>query len=239
MKLLRRLCVTALLLFACSTWAQTPTTTPSPDDAKATQLLEQGVALMRAKKPADAVPLFDQVAALYEARAQDKAVKYYSARTASETLFYPLQVATSDKGKSPAVVLSGNWGYAYYLKAYCLLDLGRASEAKAQLLRAVALAPQNAQFLGELGHVYQLEKNWPVALETFERAEKAAKEFSPEQARNGELARAWRGMGYVLVELSRLDEAEAMYRKCLQLNAQDAMAQRELAYVLSQKAKAR
>src|SRR4030095_13970088 len=103
--------------------------------------------------------------------------------------------------------------------------LGRPSEAKAQLLRAVALAPQNAQFLGELGHVYQLEKNWPLALQTFQRAESAAKEITSEQARNGELARAWRGMGYVLVELGRLDEAEAMYRKCLELNAQDAKAQ--------------
>src|SRR5262249_39777721 len=151
------------------------------------------------------------------------------------TLFYLLQAAASEKSKSSAVVLSGNWGYAYYLKAYCLLDLGRANDAKAPLLRAVALAPQNAQFLGELGYIYQSEKNWPLALETFQRAENAAKEFSPEQSRNAELARAWRGIGYVLVELGRLDEAEAMYRKCLQLNAQDAMAQRELAYVLSQK----
>jgi hypothetical protein len=43
-------------------------------------------------------------------------------------------------------------------------------------------------------------------------------------------------MGYVLVELG-LNEAEALYRKCLQLNAQDAMAQRELTYVMSQEAK--
>jgi tetratricopeptide (TPR) repeat protein len=238
MKLLR-LCVPALLLFVCSAWGQTPTTTPSPDDAKAAQLLEQGVGLMRAKKPADAIPYFDQVAALYDARAKGKNAQYYSSRKPSETLFYAVQAAASEKNKSSAVVLSGNWGYAYYLKGYCLLDLGRPGDAKAPLLRAVALAPQNAQFLGELGHVYQLEKNWPLALETFQRAEKAAKEFSPEQARNAELGRAWRGMGYVLVELGRLDEAEAMYRRCLQLNAQDAMAQRELAYVLSQKAKAK
>jgi hypothetical protein len=40
-----------------------------------------------------------------------------------------------------ATVVSGNWSYAYYLKAYALLDLGRVSEAKVQLQRAVTLSP--------------------------------------------------------------------------------------------------
>ena len=230
----------ALLVVVCgAAWAQAPSTTPTPEDAKASQLLTEGLQLARAKRPAEAVPYFDQVIALYESRLKDKNVRYYSARSPAETLFYALESATGANNKTGAVVVSANWSYAHYLKGYALLDLGRVVEAKTQLQRAVALAPQNAQILGELGHIHQLEKNWKSALETFQRAESAAREFSPEQVRNAELARAWRGMGYVLVELGRLDEAEAMYRKCLALDRNDAMAQRELTYVLSQKAKAK
>jgi hypothetical protein len=65
--------------------------------------------------------------------------KFYSARNPAETLFYTLDAANSNKGS--ATVVSGNWSYAYYLKAYALLDLGRVSEAKVQLQRAVTLSP--------------------------------------------------------------------------------------------------
>jgi Flp pilus assembly protein TadD len=207
------------------------------EDAKVSQQLVDGVRLMQSKKSAEAIQIFDSVAAGYESKYKDKNTKYYSARSPAETLFYTLDAATSNKGS--ATVVSGNWGYAYYLKAYALLDLGRVAEAKAQLQRAVTLSPQNSQFLSELGHVYQLEKNWQTALQIFQRAESAAKEFSPANARNGELGRAWRGMGFAYVELNRLDDAEAMYRQCLELDKNDAAAMRELRYVQGVKARAK
>jgi Flp pilus assembly protein TadD len=235
MKILR-LCLSGFLFLAFAAWGQSSPLLPLPDDAKAKQLIEQGAHLLQAHKPAEALPYFDQVVALYQSRFKDANMRYYSARTPTEALFYMTDAALAD-GKRGALAASGNWGYAHYLKGYALLDLGRPDEAKAELLRATALSPQNAQFLGELGHVYEVEKNWPLAMQTFERAEKAAKEFSPDNARNAELARAWRGEGYALVELGRLDEAEALYRKCLGLDPQDETAKQELAYVLSQKAK--
>jgi Flp pilus assembly protein TadD len=218
-------------------WTQGTAVPQTAEDAKAMQLLEEGERLVKAKRPSDAIPYFDQAAALYQSRYKDRNVKYYSARTQTEKLFYMVGAALSDKPRG-AVAVSSNWGYAYYLKGYALIDLGRPGEAKLELLRAASLSPQNSQFLSELGHVYQLEKNWTLAMDMFRRAEKAA-EFSPDQVRNAELARAWRGIGYVLVELGRLNEAEAMYRKCLELDKNDANAQRELAFVLSQKAKAK
>jgi Flp pilus assembly protein TadD len=235
MKILR-LCLSGLLFLAVAAWGQSPSPTPSPDDSRAKQLLEQGMRLLQARKPGEALPYFDQVVALYQSRFKDTNMRYYSARTPTEALFYMTDAAASDS-KRGAVAASGNWGYAHYLKGYALLDLGRPGDAKAELQRATALSPQNAQFLGELGHVYEIEKNWPLALQTFQRAEKAAKEFSPDSARNVELARAWRGEGYALVELGQLDEAEALYRKCLELDPRDTKAKQELAYVLSQKAK--
>src|SRR4029079_18373223 len=127
---------------------------------------------------------------------------------------YALQAASA--GKSKAEVISGNWGYAYYLKGYVLIELQRVGEAKGALQRAAALAPQNAQFLSELAHVFEAEKDWTQALQLYQRAEAAAKEFSPSNSKNGELSRARRGQGYVLVELKRWDEAEQRYRQCLE-----------------------
>ncbi|MDR0233227.1 MAG: tetratricopeptide repeat protein, partial [Zoogloeaceae bacterium] len=78
-----------------------------------------------------------------------------------------------------------------------------------------------SQFLSELGHIYQLEKNWPMAQHAFQRAEAAAKSFSPPDAANMGLSRAWRGLGYAYVELGQLDEAEKMYKQCLELDKND------------------
>jgi Flp pilus assembly protein TadD len=45
------------------------------------------------------------------------------------------------------------------------------------------------------------------------------------------LTRAWRGQGYCLVEQGKLNEAEAMYRKCLALDPKDNKARGELEYI--------
>jgi Flp pilus assembly protein TadD len=233
-----RIALSVLVLAVSSpAWSQAPPPASTGEDAKASQQLVDGVRLMQSKKSAEAIQIFDSVAAGYESKYKDTNTKFYSARSPAETLFYTLDAANSNKGS--ATVVSGNWGYAYYLKGYALLDLGRVAEAKVQLLRAVALSPQNSQFLSELGHVYQLEKDWQSALQVFQRAEGAAKEFSPANARNAELGRAWRGLGFVYVELNRLDDAEAMYRKCLELDKNDAAAMRELRYVQGVRAKAK
>lgn len=63
------------------------------------------------------------------------------------------------------------------------------------------------------------------------------KEFSPPQLKNADLSRAWRGQAYVFVEQGQLDEAEKLYRKCLDLNAADARALNELRFIQVQRAK--
>ena len=68
-------------------------------------------------------------------------------------------------------------------------------------------------------------------MRAFERAEEAAQTFSPEAKRNDELARAWRGQAYVEVELGKLDAAEQLYLRCLELDKNDQRAQTELEYV--------
>src|SRR5206468_5442819 len=128
------------------------------------------------------------------------------------------------------------WSDAYFMKAYALEELGRMGEAKATLQQALKLSPFNAQYLAEMGQIYAREKNWSKAVQLYREAEDNAP-LSPSEARAGDLARARRGLGYVLVELGKLDEAEKKYQQCIAANPNDSKAKAELGYVREQKAK--
>ena len=202
------------------------------DQAMQQQLLE-GMQLLRAGKIQDAIrQRFDVVINYYEQTYRKSQTRVYSSRSMPESLMYML-----DKGKakeqadSDAAVYSSNWGDAYYLKAYALIELKQTTEAKTALLAAVALAPYNAQYLGELGNLNLMERDWVSAKKIFEDAEKAAREFSPADTKTTELTRALRGQGFVLIETNRLDEAEARYRASLEADANDTRARTQLAYI--------
>jgi tetratricopeptide (TPR) repeat protein len=104
------------------------------------------------------------------------------------------------------------------------------AEAKSAVKLAIELSPFNSRYLSELGEMYQLEKNWPKAKETFEAAEENAG-LSPAELKGDELGRARRGLGYVFVELGKLEEAEKKYQQCLAADPHDTRAARELEYV--------
>jgi tetratricopeptide (TPR) repeat protein len=165
---------------------------------------------------------------------RDEKAKILCARWPVESLMYLLEAANT---KTAAKVVSSNWSYAYYYKAYSLIELGRLSEAKELLGRAIALSPRNSQYLSELGNIYQREKDWPMALQIFQSSQTAAKEFTPAEAKNAELSRAWHGLGYVYVEQNKLDDAAKMYRQSLELDSNDKRAQNELQYIQNQRAK--
>ncbi len=231
---LRVFVVVAALLASLSAWAQNPPA-PNPDDTRNAQLIQEGAQLAKTGRAAEAIDTLDKVTAFYENAYRDDPARLYSARNQTESLMYLVEAANA---KTSAKVVSSNWAYAYYLKAYALIELHRMDEAKATLQRAIDMSPHNAQFRTEMGGIYQREKNWPMALASFEAAERDAREFSAPQIKNTELARAWRGLAYVYVEQNRLDEAEALYRKCLELDANDTRAAAELRYVRAQRAKA-
>ncbi|MGO4326258.1 tetratricopeptide repeat protein [Cupriavidus sp. 2TAF22] len=233
MKLVRVLLTTAALLLSVSCLAQ-EASTPSALDTEAARLLQEGSRLAIAGKRAEAIEDFDKVSAMYESALQGSKVKLFSARFQPEALFYLVEASNA---KTPARVVSGNWAYAYYMKGYVLVELGRLADAKVSLQQAIDLAPHNSQFLAELASVYQREKDWSLAMKTFQAAETQAREFSPPALKNAELSRAWRGQGYVYVEQHQLAEAEALYRKCLELDASDTRAANELRFIQAQRAK--
>ena len=109
-------------------------------------------------------------------------------------------------------------------------------EAMATLQQALKLSPFNTQYLTEMGQIYVREKNWSKAEQLYREAEDNAP-FSPPVSRADDLAKASRGLGYVLVERGKLDEAEKKYQQCIAANPNDTKAKAELQYVREQKAK--
>lgn len=199
-----------------------------PDVEQDLRIADAKLAIRSGMQQAAIDRALDPVIATFEQRWGRSARRVYSARSPAESAYY-LNVAQTHH--QDAITLGPVWVQAYELKAYALLDLGRFDEARAALDKALALAPENAGVLEELGAHYEAEKNWPAAMETFRHAESAARAFAPERYRDDELARAWRGQAFVDVEVGMFDEAEQLYRRCLELDKNDRRAAAELAYI--------
>jgi tetratricopeptide (TPR) repeat protein len=197
------------------------------------KLLQDARHLIDSKNPAAGIAKCDEVINAYKAHYGGSKQKIFCARSPEESLGLMLKASVD---KNNAISLSFVWSDALFMKAYALEDLGRMSEATATLQQALKLSPFNAQYLAEMGQIYAREKNWSKAEQLYREAEDDAS-LSPTEARAGDLARARRGLGYVLVELGKLDEAERKYQQCIAANPNDTKAKAELQYVRAQKAK--
>ncbi len=117
------------------------------------------------------------------------------------------------------------------------LDLGKIDIAEQFILRAVEMSPVNSMYLSELGHIYQIKKEWNKALDTFQKSEHSVEVYSHPDSKLEELSRAKRGVGFTLIELGKLDEAEKKFNLCLEINKNDKTALNELKYIKSLKIK--
>jgi Flp pilus assembly protein TadD len=238
-------CVAFIAFFLVLANAPLTAATPDPDkDPALPKLLEEARALIQQQQPRAGLEKCEKVIGRFKDHYANREEKVYCARGSTESLGYLLQ-ATADidkgkfeKGKKKAIVLSGTWASAYFMKGYALQDLNRIADAKTALKQALELSPWNSHYLSELGSVYKIEKNWKEAKATFEAAEEHAA-VSPDDRKAAELALARRGLGYVLVELGQLDEAEKKYLQCLKDDPDDKKAAAELKYVRDLKAKTR
>lgn len=156
--------------------------------------------------------------------------KIYSARGPTEAMFYALK--SMSEGVS-AEVVGETCADALYLRGYASLELGQYEVGETYIKRANEMSPLNSHYLAELGFIYQMRGDWENALKTFTEAEKNVEIYTPEALKNQELARAKRGIGYCLIELGKLDEAEAKYQECLEINSEDEIALRQLEYLRS------
>ncbi|MEY2564088.1 MAG: hypothetical protein QOH88_2281 [Verrucomicrobiota bacterium] len=235
------LAVGVLLLSTLALRSEATAAEPDPDkDPHLVKLLKEARTHIDRKELPEAIEKCDTVIAAFKKYYGDSKDKIYCARTSAESLGYLLKAgAEINKGQFPhtkAIALSSTWADAYFKKAYALQDLGRFAEAKTAILRAVELSPWNCLYLCELGSVYKVEKDWAKAMEAYQTAEDQAS-LGPDESKAAELAQARRGLGYVLVELGQLDQAEKKYLQCLATDPNDKKAAQELEYVRGQKAK--
>ncbi|MBO9711803.1 tetratricopeptide repeat protein [Sphingomonas sp.] len=140
------------------------------------------------------------------------------------------EVAASRR-KQPALVIDSGYCFALWGKGYVLADRKDFPGAATFLQRATTMAPDYEQFLAELGYVQQSRNQWEASVGTYARAASAAElQTDPDKRKRGQL-RAWWGQGYSLIELGRIEEAKAMFRKCLELDPTYEKAQNELDYI--------
>jgi tetratricopeptide (TPR) repeat protein len=194
-------------------------------------LIVRAALLIRDKKPAEAIELLDWIIAAQEKAHAGETRRIYSSRGPEETLFYMLEAAGA---KVEAVAVGSEWSDAVFFKGFALIDMGRHDEAGVLLKRAVELAPANSQFLAELGEWHKTRREWEPAYSWFEKAEDRSS-FSPKHSKKLHRSRALRGMGFVLIEQGKLDEAEKMFRKCLEIDSNDEGAKGELQYIRDQR----
>lgn len=203
---------------------------PAPKDPEAEQLklLQDAALAIKAGMSEQAIDnALNPIIATFEQRWGHSTRRVYSVRSEAELAHYLVEALPLRNG---SIMLTPLWGEAFKAKAYALVELQRYAEARAALDRALQLAPENAAFLEELGAMYERDKDWPLALQTFQHAEAAA-QYSPPRLHDDELARAWRGIAFVYVEQGRLDDAEQLYLRCLELDKNDQRASGELRYV--------
>lgn len=154
--------------------------------------------------------------------------KIYTSRTTAESLMY--SVLPSNKNESIEVV-DTVCSDSYYIRSSIALNTGRIRDAEFLLKKAVDMAPMNAMYLSALGHLYQVKRDWSQAVDYFTQAENAAPTYSPDVLKASEFVRAKRGIGFNLIQLGKLNEAEEKYKECLALNSGDKRAKDELEYI--------
>ena len=216
-----------VLLSGCATQSQT-TNRPPSDPTKAELHLTKGYSFLAERRTKQAIVEFDKAIASCNEQYINSDQKLYASRGMTETIYYMLKAAAEEQS---AIAVGTICSDALYLKGYASLDMGRIEVAEDYIKQAINMAPVNSMYLSELGHIYQSKNDWQAALDIFIRSEEAANTYSPDEIKNQELTRAKRGVGYNLIELGRLDEAEQKFKECLSINSTDQGAINELKYI--------
>lgn len=237
-----------IFAFGCGGAQASGTTTPTggsgPSDGVEADL-DRGVTLMRANRCAEAIREgFEPAIAAMERELPEP-------RRANRLTEHTM--ATLQANVPNAVIRSPDlvptiYPDTLYLVAFCLVELEDFANAERYLLRALEVIPNDVVYLSELGNIYHVRGDFQKALENYERAVASIVRLRRESpgstlAMMGLDLPAWhrralRGVGFSLIELDRLDEAEAIYREVLAIDPNDQQARNEL-LVIAERRRAR
>ncbi|WP_145615588.1 tetratricopeptide repeat protein [Nitrospirillum bahiense] len=205
------------------------------DHEEMRHLIREGLQMLQSGQPRQAIDTdFDKIIAAYEAAYKDGKVQVYSIANPAEALAY---MAMAAKDGKHAVALDDTWAYALYFKGYALVEMSDLAGGEAVLQQAQALAPFNPQIMMERANIHKLRKEWPQAMELYQAAAAFVSGFARPGLEADMEAKANHGIAYIDSETGKLDEAEAIYKKCLEKNPQDGYAKNELQYIAGQRAK--
>lgn len=201
-------------------------------DSAAEATIVQAFSAIQAGDPARALAMVEPVVASFDKEFSGEKRHIFCSQTAEQDGYY---MTTADGGADNARLVTVSWCNALYVKAFALVDLDRLDDAQSAFERLVAYAPKHSRYLNELAYVLLKKKEWQHSIDTYRSAEAAAT-FTP-QRRDYERCVAFRGIGFDLVELGRLDDAEASYRKCLAIIPDEPKSLGEIQYIKEQRKK--
>ncbi|MDX1705563.1 tetratricopeptide repeat protein [Pseudidiomarina sp.] len=223
--------ILVLLLSGCATTKNSNEQAAVRQGDLIQQYMEQGLEDLSYGHPEKALGEFDQAIALCKKQFAGSEERVYVARGMTDSIYYMLKARVDNES---AVAVATDCADAFYLRGYASIELGQIDAGEQHLNKALEFSPVNSMYLSEMGHIYHIKEDWQKALDTFAQAEEFSA-FSPEELKASELARAKRGVGFSLIELGRLDEAEAKFRECLELDPNDEVALHELKYIEEQR----
>lgn len=201
-------------------------------DSAAETTISQAFSAIQAGDPARALATVEPVVASFNKEYSGEKRQIFCSQTAEQDGYY---LATAAGHADTVRLVAPTWCEALYVKAFALVDLDRLDDAQSAFERLVTFAPKHARYLNELAYVFLKKKDWQHSIEAYANAEAAAS-FTPER-RDYERCVAFRGIGYDLVELGRLDDAEAAYRKCLAIIPDEPKSLGEIEYIKEQRKK--
>jgi len=201
-------------------------------DSAAEATIVQAFSAIQAGDPARALATVEPVVASFGKEFSGEKRHVFCSQTAEQDGYY---LTTADGGADNVRLVTVTWCNALYVKAFALVDLDRLDDAQSAFERLVSFAPKHSRYLNELAYVLLKKKDWQHSIQAYATAEAAAS-FTPER-RDYERCVSFRGIGYDLVELGRLDEAEAAYRKCLAITPDEPKSLGEIEYIKEQRKK--
>ena len=196
------------------------------DNAKGSHLSGQSimlVAMVKSKRFSEAEEFAKQLRKSYEVGFNNK-LKHYSFQSKAE---YDEFKRTSSEQFEWI-----DWGYKECLQMQAFIKSEKKDFLGSLeiLFEIEKLAPVSAQTLAEIGYVLNQLGKFNEALSLYQKAHDLSIKYTSQRPFQ---ASALRGMGFSLIELERLDEAERVFKESLELEPMSRVASNELKYIQS------